>query len=236
MNSFDPVVAVDRIDADWLTSVLTGAGRLPPQARVVDVTRQPCGTGQLGDAYRFKLTFDPPSAGPATLVGKFASQDPTSREFGRSSGYYRCEIGFYTRLAPGLSMSIPTAVHAALADNDTDFVLLMEDLAPARQVDQLLGCSADESARVLEQAAALHAASWHDRDLAAQDWLRGPVGMFTQVTDNFAGVVKAFPDLCGGLVADSDLAEAARLALENNDIDFDIFHQASDNRILYLYR
>lgn len=210
MNAFEPVVSVEEITAEWLTQVLIRTGRTTA-AKVVKVRRETCGTGQLGDSYRFTLTYDPPSAGPATLVGKFASKDPTSREFGSRSGYYRSEIGFYTELAPRLDMSIPTALHAALASNATDFVLLMEDLAPARQVDQLLGCSADESARVLEQAAALHAASWHDPDLAAQEWLRGPVGIFTQVTDNFAGVVQGFPDLCGDLVPEADLAEAARL-------------------------
>lgn len=210
MKSFEPVVPVEEITAEWLTQVLVDSGRLKV-GKVVNVQCEPCGTGQLGDSYRFTMSYDPPSAGPATLVGKFASKDPTSREFGSRSGYYRSEIGFYKELAPHLAMSIPKAVHAALASNATDFVLLMEDLAPARQVDQLLGCSADESARVLEQAAALHAASWHDHGMAAKDWLKGPVGIFTQVTDNFAKVVKTFPELCGDLVPESDLAEAARL-------------------------
>lgn len=208
---FEPVVPVDQITAGWLTRVLVDTGRMDMAARVVSVGRAPCGTGQLGDSYRFTLAYDPPLAGPATLVGKFASRDPTSREFGCRSGYYRNEIGFYGELAPGLAMSIPTAVHAALADNATDFVLLMEDLAPARQVDQLLGCSADESARVMDQAAALHAHSWHDHRLAARDWLKGTVGIFTHVTDTFANVVKTFPDLCGDLVPDCDLREAEKL-------------------------
>lgn len=211
MKSFEPVVPVEEISVEWLNEVLIRTGRLLATAKVVSVARETCGTGQLGDSYRFTLTYDAPLAGPATLVGKFASKDPTSREFGSRSGYYRSEIGFYTELAPRLSMSIPTALHAALASNATDFVLLMEDLAPARQVDQLLGCSADESARVMEQAAALHAASWHNSSLAATDWLKGPVGIFTHVTDNFGNVVKTFPELCGDLVPESDLHEAAQL-------------------------
>lgn len=210
-TAFEPVVPVEQITPEWLTAVLVANGRLNKAAKVVDVQRATCGTGQLGDSYRFTLGYDAPGAGPATLVGKFASKDPTSREFGSRSGYYRSEIGFYAELAPQLSMSIPTAVHAALADNLTDFVLLMEDLAPARQVDQLLGCSADESARVLEQAAALHAATWHDSRLAALDWLKGPIGIFTHATDNFAQIVKTFPDLCGDLVPETDLREAAQL-------------------------
>jgi aminoglycoside phosphotransferase (APT) family kinase protein len=206
----EPVVAVDAITPEWMTQVLRESGRMPT-GRVVSLTRETCGVGQLGDSYRLSLQYEPAHAGPATLVGKFAAQDPTSREFGRSSGYYRSEIGFYRELAPRLPMSVPSAVHAHLADNGTDFVLLMEDLAPARQVDQLVGCNADESARVLEQAAALHAASWHDAALARTDWLKGPVGIFTHVTDSFGQVLKTFPELCGDLVPDTDLREAAKL-------------------------
>lgn len=210
MTLFEPVVPLDAIDAAWLTRVLSGAGHLRAAA-VIDVRREPCGTGQLGASYRYALTYDPPRAGPATLVAKVASEDATSREFGRRSGYYRNEIGFYKELAPALSVSVPKAIHAALADNETDFVLLMEDLAPARQVDQIAGCSADEAARVLEQAAVLHAASWRDAGLAGQDWLKGPGSIFNEVTDNFADVVRNFPALCGDLVPPAQLAEAARL-------------------------
>lgn len=209
--SLGPIPRPEDIDADWMTRMLHGQRRLPAGSRVVQVDTATCGTGQLGDSYRLSLRYEPDGAGPATLVGKFTSKDPTSREFGRSSGYYRSEIRFYQQLAPRLPVVVPQVVHADLASNDADFVLLMEDLAPARQVDQILGCSAEESARVLEQAAALHAASWRRQDIAALDWLGGPVGIFSHVTDNFAGVVRGFPELCADLVPDSDLKEASKL-------------------------
>jgi hypothetical protein len=183
---------------------------------VTDVRREACGTGQLGDSYRFALTYSSEGAGPATVVGKFASEDATSREFGRSSGYYRSEIRFYNELAPSLAVSIPTPIYAALADNQADFVLIMEDLSPARSVDQLVGCTADEAALVLEETAALHAGSWRSSTLAALDWLAGPAALFATVTDNFAGVVSTFPELCGDLVPDSDL-EVARGLIPHAD-------------------
>ena len=204
-----PIVGVDGVDADWMTAVLTGAGALAPGASVVDVRRESCGTGQLGDSYRFTLTYSVAGAGPETVVGKFASEDPTSREFGRSSGYYRSEIRFYNELAPSLSVSIPSPIHAALADNQADFVLIMEDLAPARSVDQLVGCTADEAALVLEETAALHAGSWRSSTLAGLDWLGGPSALFAQVTDNLAPLVASYPEQYGDLVPDSDL-EVAR--------------------------
>ena len=54
--------------------------------------RVTCGTGQLADSYRFGLTYDALETGPATVMGKFPSEDPTSRAFGKQSGYSRTEI------------------------------------------------------------------------------------------------------------------------------------------------
>ena len=210
MTVHSAVVAADAVDTAWLSAVLREAGRIGSE-QIVDVQRAPCGVGQLADSFRFSVRYDRPSPAPSTWVAKFASRDATSREFGRSSGYYRSEIGFYRELASRLPVSVPVAVHAALDANQTDFVLLMEDLAPARQVDQLDGCSADQSARVLEQAAALHANSWHSAELAAVDWLQSPLKIFSHATDAFADIVQRFPELCGDLVPDQDLQEAARL-------------------------
>lgn len=205
-----PVVAPDAVDAQWLTGILTAAGVLDG-AQVVSVDRAPCGTGQLADSYRFTLSYDRAGAGPDTVVAKFASEDPTSRDYGHRSGFYRSEIRFYTDLADGLGVSVPTPIHAALAPNETDFVLLMEDLGPARSVDQLVGATPDEAALVVEQAAALHAATWRDPELAGRDWLGATTAIFDHVTDNFADIVEAFPSLCGDLVPESDLAEARKL-------------------------
>lgn len=201
------VVPPDAVDARWLTAVLTCAGVLRG-AEVTSVDRESCGTGQLADSYRFTLTYDRPDAGPATVVAKFASEDATSRDYGQRSGYYRSEIRFYTELAGGLGVSVASPIHAALAANETDFVLLMEDLAPARSVDQLVGCTPDEAALVVEEAARLHAATWRDPRLSGRDWLGATTAIFDHVTDNFADIVEAFPTLCGDLVPESDLAEA----------------------------
>ena len=42
----------------------------------------PIGTGQMADTTRFTLTLDEPGAGPASVVGKFASADDQSRGTG----------------------------------------------------------------------------------------------------------------------------------------------------------
>jgi aminoglycoside phosphotransferase (APT) family kinase protein len=209
----EPIVHSADLDADWLTAALTGAGVLTGGARVTGVTREVCGTGQLADSYRFTLDYDRPGAGPATLVGKFPSDDATSRAFGQQSGYYKHEVRFYEQVAPRLTgtVAVPTPVYAALAANETDFVLLMADLSPARVIDQLVGATADEAAATVEQVAALHAATWHDAALAGLDWLQGTATSFVHVTDNFAETTGTFREKFGDLIPADQVEEAARL-------------------------
>ena len=52
------------------------------------------------------------------------------------------------------------------------YVLLMEDLAPARAGNQLAGCTAEDATRALQSLAATHASLWQSPDLDAIPWLR----------------------------------------------------------------
>jgi hypothetical protein len=58
-------------------------------------------------------------------------------------------------------------------DSETGFALLvLEDLARARNGNSIAGCSVDEVARVLLAVALLHARWWQATDLAKASWLR----------------------------------------------------------------
>jgi hypothetical protein len=199
--------ALDTIEPEWLTRVLIDA-ELLSDGRVIAIDQERVGAGMVADAYRLVLTYDRPGNGPGSIVGKFAADDPVSREYGQRSGLYRNEVLFYQDLAPKLSFAIPTPVYSALADNETDFILLMEDLTPARAVDQIGGCSRDEAALVVEQIAAMHAGSWKDPKLAGTAWLQNNLRAWLEITDGFATSVSVFPE---GIVDDADVTEAARL-------------------------
>ena len=80
-------------------------------------------------------------------------------------------MGFYRELAACVGTRLPHCYFAALDPATHDFVLLLEDLAPADQGDQLDGCSPDFAARVLEQAVAYHAPRWADPALERIEWL-----------------------------------------------------------------
>jgi len=151
----------DHITEDWWQAAL---GRVPDSWRW-----EPIGTGQVGDSVRFTLHF---GADTVTLAGKFAAADPTSRATAAMLGLYAKEVRFYRDIAPQLPIRTPKVLCAELGDDGASFVLLFEDLGPARGGNQLAGCTLAEARLVVEQAAALHAPSWNNPAILDLDWLQ----------------------------------------------------------------
>ena len=150
----------DQVTPAWLTSVLNRAGFT---GTVGGVTWQHIGAGQVGDNARFTLDAD--GTLPRTVVGKFPSSDPTSRQTGVELANYAREVFFYNEIADTVEIATPT-VYATEFDPDThDFVVLMEDLAPGVQIDQMAECSVDQAALALEQLARLQGPRWGDEAL-----------------------------------------------------------------------
>ena len=157
------------IDAAWLTRALQSAG---VDAVVEGFTAAAVGTGQIGDSVRFRLRYARGAeAAPASLVGKFPSADPDSFRTGVMLGNYAREVKFYRHLAATALVSTPRCYMAEVEEATSEFVLLMEDLAPAEPGDQLRGVSLDQAAAVMDEAAALHASHWQDEALDDLPWV-----------------------------------------------------------------
>ena len=154
----------DGVTKEWLTDI---TGR-----RIASVAWEPIGTGQVGDSARFHCT-DADGHG-FTLAGKFPAADPTSRGTAAMFNLYRKEVEFYRKAAPALGVRVPHVHFADVADNGADFVLLFEDLGPARGGDQIAGCSIEDARAAMIQAAAIHAPSWSRADILDARWLDPP--------------------------------------------------------------
>lgn len=153
----------DAITAEWLTDALG--------ASVVSIDKEMVGTGQMGDSVRLTLGYDGAAPGPPTVVAKLPALDPTSRATAAAVRSYEIEVSFYRELAPELPVRAPRC-HLALHDPASDdFILLLEDLAPARQGDQLAGCSIDQAVIAVEELPKLHAPRWGDPSLEQLLWL-----------------------------------------------------------------
>ena len=178
MEPVPPVTGVNDLTPAWCTAALAAT---TGGATVTDVGIELVGTGQVADTARLRLTYEPAGAGPATIVAKVPAADETSRGAARVTRTYEIEAGFYRDLAATLPVRTPRCYHAA-HDLETDaYVVLLEDVAPAVQGDQMAGCSVDDVAAAVDELALLHGPRWGDESLESIGWLyRG---------DNTEGIV-----------------------------------------------
>ena len=168
------------VEPDWLSERLRASGVLDA-GQVTAVRWEAIGTGQVGDSARFHLTYDRENAAPATVAGKFPAADPMSRGTAAAFGLYAKEVGFYRELAPQLDVRVPAVLAAEMAANEVDFILLFEDLGPARGGNQLVSCSHADAEAAMRQAAALHAPSWENQAIIGVPWLRPREGQVDQI-------------------------------------------------------
>src|SRR5271165_4972246 len=152
------------VTPDWLTGALRGAGALAEGPRVVSFETEPVGTGQMADTTRFSLVYDAPEAGPASVVGKFASADEQSRATGLALRAYEIEIRFYREVAARVAARVPSAYVAEVEPETGWFTLLLQDVVGAAQGDQIAACTPDVAAAVLDEMAGLHAPCWEAPD------------------------------------------------------------------------
>jgi hypothetical protein len=151
----DIVVEPEDITASWLSAVL---GR-----PVNDVTVERIGTGQIGSCFR--LTID----GTERMLAKLPAADPGMREM--LAGAYRGEVRFYTQIAPTVDVRVPALHHAAMSPDSGNFTLLLQDLAPWQQGDQIAGCTVDQAHDAVVNLAGLHGPRWSDPSLLEIDGL-----------------------------------------------------------------
>ncbi|MBX7540771.1 phosphotransferase [Qipengyuania sphaerica] len=151
----------DEVTPSWLSEVLG--------ASVAALRWESIGTGQVGDSVRFQLEGENV---PATLAGKFPAADETSRATAAMFGLYRKEVEFYRQAAPLLKVRAPKTYFAQGSDDGTQFCLIFEDLGPARQGDQIAGCTIEDARAAMKQAAAIHAPSWGRADIIEAPWLQ----------------------------------------------------------------
>lgn len=161
----------DAVTAEWLDAGLRDSGAFD-SGRIAAVEWQAIGTGQVGDSARFTLTYDGGSQGPKTVAGKFPAADQVSRGTAAAFGLYAKEVGFYRDLRSQVGVRVAQPHIARIAQDGVDFVLIFEDLGPARGGNQLASCTLDDARQAVVQAAALHAPSWGNAAILATPWLQ----------------------------------------------------------------
>jgi len=158
------------VTSSWISNVLASAGY---DAIVSHVTVEPIGTGQMASSLRVTPSYESHTDAPTSLVVKIASDDPNSRQAGARGAYLK-EVRFYQELADDLPVATPGSLWAGIDVDTSDFAIVLEDMRPARQGDQIAGCDATSVAAAAVNIAGLHAPRWGDRSLYELDWLTVP--------------------------------------------------------------
>ncbi len=155
-----PVDAPEELTPGWLSEAL--------DATVSEVSFEPVGTGQMSSCFRLSLDYSA-GTGPPTLVAKLPSADPKVRDGAAIT--YATEVRFYRDLASTVAVRIPECYCAIASDDGKSFVLLLEDMSPAEQGDQIAGCSVGQAREALLNLAGLHGPRWRDESLRAIEGL-----------------------------------------------------------------
>lgn len=142
------------ITSEWLSAVLG--------ADVTIIGEQRIGDGLVGMNMRYSLSAPAGCALPTSIIAKLPSPDPTSRATGIALRNYEREVKFYAEIAPTVDIRVARCFHGDWRESDGEFVLLLEDLSPAEQGNQITGCNAELARRSVLELARLHGPRWGD--------------------------------------------------------------------------
>jgi hypothetical protein len=202
-RSLSMPIAIDDIDASWLTAAL--ASRLPDGVEVRSFSVETIGTGVglMGLLYRLTVEYDGDGdrAAPPTVIVKLPVLIDATRQVAVAYRFYEKEVAFYRELAAETPLRTP-AVYFADHDLDTDdFVLVMQDVGHLRAADQIAGCARDDALAAVAALARHHAAFWNDARFATDELAWLPFGSDPptpeSVADCFATYWEPFVEFIG---------------------------------------
>jgi hypothetical protein len=166
---------IDEVTPGWLTDRLRSAGAISSGAvSAVEPVPIGVGVGILGRLFRLNLVYEPGGQGPASVVVKLPSLVADTRALVGMFGFYEKEVRFYQQAAGRSPLGTPECYHADFSPETGDFVLLLEDLAGRRLLDQIAGATPEEAETAILAIADHHAAWWEHPDLATFAWAPTP--------------------------------------------------------------
>ena len=202
------------MDLVWIEHAL-GA----PAGSLARMSFAAIGTGQMCDSFRLRLSWTG-YAGPDTIIAKCPSTDEHSRHIAKMVRNYELEINWYRSLADSTAVNCPHCYHANIAENGLDFVLLLNDCAPARQGDQLAGANVATMTAAIAEMASLHASHWNGDALDTHEWLHFGRANKEIVRQRLPSLYPEFCTRYSGRLSDTILSMGHHL-VDNIDIYLD---------------
>jgi hypothetical protein len=193
-------IAIDDIDASWLTAALSSHLPEGPEVRSFSAETIGTGVGLMGLLYRLTIEYDGDNddlAAPPTVIVKLPVLIDATRQVAVAYRLYEKEVAFYRALARETPLRTP---HVYFADHDLetdDFVLVMQDVGHLRAADQIAGCQRDDALAAVAALAKHHAAFWNDARFATEELAWLPFGSDAPIPE---GVVQCFANYWGKFV------------------------------------
>lgn len=198
----------EELTPQWLTRALREGANVKT-ASVESLDIEPGiqeGTGFMGELALVTPHYDRDEEGaPQRLVAKLPTQVRENREIADKFRFYERETRFYEEIADEVELRTPRRYYSAVDPKTQDYVLLLEDLAPARVGDQLEGCSPQEAELCLRNLAEFHAKWWESPRLAEIDWMpftNDPL-IAESAQDSYLEAWEPFIDYVGDRLPDS---------------------------------
>ena len=157
----------EALTAAWMTASLRSGGVIKDATVTsIDVKTIGEGSGFIGQIARVGLTYDRAEPGaPASLVAKFPGASEGGRTIGNLFDFYNREIRFYEEIADAVELRTPRRYYSAANPAAQEYILLIEDLAPAQVGDHAVGCTLDQARISIESVAKFHATWWEHPQL-----------------------------------------------------------------------
>lgn len=152
------------ITSEWLSGVLGAPVTITAEKRI--------GDGLVGMNMRYALEVPQGSGLPSSIIAKLPSPDDTSRATGVALRNYEREVKFYEEIAPTVDIRVAKCWFSEWHEATGDFILLMEDLSPCEQGNQITGCSVELARRSVVELARLHGPRWGDSSLDDIEFLQ----------------------------------------------------------------
>ncbi len=150
--------SIDEISAAWLGEV-TGL-----DVEAVGFEQIGEGIGVSSALYRAHLDT---GGIPTSVIVKLPALDEAAVFTSTVLSMYRREVSFFTELAAAAPIRVPECHHAAV-DDESRFVVVMEDLGELRPVDQIAGMDLADAQAAIDGLARWHATWWGKADALAE--------------------------------------------------------------------
>lgn len=205
----DIIVSREQITPAWLSNTLSEAGI---EATVAEIEVEPIIAGYYGSSSRLTVRYEENDETlPHSFFLKMATEHESARDDAAQGGMYRYETGFYRDLADWVKISTPRCFAADVSDDNSAFILLLQDAAPLVQPDQLEGLSLAQARLAMQQLAGLHSSTWQGQGMDVCDWAKPDK--------------KAMADAFSQYIVQNKSAFIERFASDLTDDDIDILER-----------